>query len=56
MYIHLNVSKQITDTKLLLLHINTWKDLTVCKKGGQVRLELLSTKCIKILYEFNIYV
>ena len=32
MYIHLNVYKQMTDVKLLLLHSNTWNHLTVYKK------------------------
>ena len=30
--IYLNVCKQITDVKLLLLHRNTWNKLTMCKK------------------------
>ena len=29
MYIYLNVHKQMTDVKLLLLHSNTWNHLTV---------------------------
>ena len=32
MYINLNVNKQMTDVKLLLLHNNTWNHLTVCKQ------------------------
>ena len=32
MYISLNVCKQMTDVKLLLLHSNTWNQLTVCKQ------------------------
>ena len=32
MYIHLNVCKQMTDGKLLLLYSNTWNHLTVYKK------------------------
>ena len=32
MYIHLNICKQMTDVKLLLLDSNTWNHLTVCKK------------------------
>ena len=32
MYIYLNVCKQMTDVKLLLLHSNTWNHLTVCKQ------------------------
>ena len=32
MYIHLNVYKQMTDMKLLLLYSNTWNHLSVQKK------------------------
>ena len=32
MYIYLNPCKQMTDVKLLVLHINTWNHLTVCKQ------------------------
>ena len=32
MYIYLNVFKQITDVKLLLLHSNTWNHLPFCKQ------------------------
>ena len=32
MYTHLNVSKQMTDVKLLLLHCNIWNPLTLCKQ------------------------
>ena len=32
MYNHLNVYKQKTDIKLLVLDSNTWNHLTVCKK------------------------
>ena len=32
MYNYLNVCKQMTDVKLLLLHRNTWKYLTVRKQ------------------------
>ena len=31
-YIYLNVCKQITNVKLLLLHSNTWNHLTLHKK------------------------
>ena len=31
MYIHLNVYKQTTDVKLLLLHNTIWNHLTMCK-------------------------
>ena len=32
MYIYLNVCKQMTDVKLLILYSNTWNYLTMCKK------------------------
>ena len=32
MYIYLNVCKQMTDVKLLLLYSNTWNHLTVRKQ------------------------
>ena len=32
MYIYLNVGKQMTNVKLLLLHSNTWNHLTVRPK------------------------
>ena len=32
MYIHLNVCKQMTDDKLLVLHRNSWNHLTVSKQ------------------------
>ena len=32
MYIHLDVCKQMTDVKLLLLYSNTLNHLIVCKK------------------------
>ena len=31
MYTYLNVCKQMTDIKLLLLQSNTWNHLNVCK-------------------------
>ena len=34
MYIYSNVSKQMTDVKLLLLNSNTWNHLTKWKKMG----------------------
>ena len=52
MYIHLNVCKQMTDVKLLLLYSRTWNHLTVCKKEVRV----VSTKCVYWSYIFNIYV
>ena len=56
MYIYLNVSKQMTDVKLSLLHSNTWNHLTMCKKWAQACLKMLSTKCVYKSYIFNIYV
>ena len=57
MYIYLNVYKQMTDVKLLLLYNNTWNHLTVWKKEWtQACLKMLSTKCIYKSYIFNIYV
>ena len=32
MYISLDVCKQMTDIKLLLLHRITWNNLTLCQK------------------------
>ena len=32
MNIYLNVYKQMTDVKLLLLHRDTWNNVTVCKQ------------------------
>ena len=32
MHINLNVCKQITDVKLLLLHSDTWNLLAMCKQ------------------------
>ena len=32
MYIYLNVCKQMTDVKLLLVCSSTWDHLTVCKQ------------------------
>ena len=31
-YIYLNMYKHMTDVKFLLLHINTWNNLTVSKE------------------------
>ena len=53
MYIYLNVCKQMTDVKLLLLHSNTWNHLTVFKnKWAQALLKML-TKCV---YKSSIYI
>ena len=41
---------------MLQLHSDTQKVLTVCKKFSQIRLEILSTKCIYIRCIFNIYI
>ena len=41
MYNYLNVCKQMTDVKLLLLHCNTWNHLTVGKqKWAQAHLKM----------------
>ena len=47
MYIYLNVCKQMTDVKLLLLHSNTWNHLTVCK--NELRL-------VEICYQQNEFI
>ena len=39
-YIYLNVCKQITYIKLLLLPNSTWKYLTLCKKWALARLKI----------------
>ena len=49
MYIYLNVCKQMTDVKLLLLHNNTWNNLTVSKKKFELK---LVPKC----YEQNVFI
>ena len=56
MYIYLNVSKQMTDVKLLLLHSNTWNHLIVCKIRAQGRFKMLLTKSVNKSYIFTIYV
>ena len=40
MYINLNVFKYMTDVKLLLLHSNTWNNLTVDTKQKEIKLVL----------------
>ena len=52
MYKYLNVYKQMTDVKLLLLHSNTWDHLTACKR---MSLDLLPTKCVYKSYSMYIY-
>ena len=47
MYIHLNVCKQMTDVKLLLLHSNTLKPFNCVwqeEKSALIHLRMLSTK------------
>ena len=57
MYIHLNMCKQKSDVKLLLLKNDTWNNLTVSKKKwAQAHLKMLSTKCVYKSYMFNKYV
>ena len=55
MYIYLNVCKQMTNVKLLLLHSNTWNHLTVKKKNEsglcenvikKMCLQIINIKCI----------
>ena len=44
---HLNVCKWMTDVKLLLLHRNIWKHLTMCKQ--------MSTCSFKKCYQQNMF-
>ena len=46
MYIDLNVCKQMTKVKLVLLYHNIRNHLTMCKKWAQARLKMLSTKFV----------
>ena len=56
MYIYLNVCQQITDIKLLLLHSNTWNNLTVCKKISLGSLKNVTKKiCLQIIYLIYVY-
>ena len=52
MYINSNVCKQMTDVKLLLLHRNTWNNLT---ERAQKMFKNAIKKCVYELYIFNIY-
>ena len=53
MYIYLNVWKQMTDVKLLLLYSNTWNYLTVLKKrilsSGSFKNDI-NKMCLQIIY------
>ena len=61
-YIHLNVYKQRTDGKLLLLHSNTWNYLTVCKKKmssdlfkndiNKMKTKPNRSTCLQIIYAY----
>ena len=46
MHVYLNMSKQMTDVKLLLLHNNICNPLIMCKKWYQDRLKILSSKSV----------
>ena len=52
MYIPLNMCKQMTDAKFLLLHNNAWKHLTVCQQmincteNYSCLIQILKTKCV----------
>ena len=48
MYIYLNVCKQMTAVKLLLLHSKTWNHLTAWKNRAQAHLKMLSTKYLQM--------
>ena len=37
MYIHLDVCKQMTDIKLLLLHTNAWKPFNCLQKMNNIK-------------------
>ena len=52
MYIHLNVSKQMTDIIFLLLHSNTWTNLTVYKRMslGSFKKNVISKMSLQIMY------
>ena len=47
MYIYLNIFKQVTNVKLLVLNSNTWNHLTESKE--------LVYDCLKKCYQQNIY-
>ena len=52
MYIYLNMYKQMTDVKLLLLHSNTWNYLTMYKKkisSGSFK-KVINKMCLQIIY------
>ena len=51
MYIYSNVCKQMTDVKLLMLRINTWNYLTVCKQmiTGLFK-NVINKMCLQIKY------
>ena len=51
MYIYLNVCKQMTDVKLLLIHSNTWNHLTVLEKmsSGPFK-NVIKKMCLLMIY------
>ena len=52
MYIYLNLCKQMTDVKLLLLHSNIWNHLMVCKKkkmGSGLFKNIIYKICLQII-------
>ena len=55
MYIYLNVCKQMTDIKLLLLHSNTWNHLTVRKTELRFILKCYQQNVFRFIYIFKVY-
>ena len=53
--IHLNVCKQMTDVKLLLLYGNIWNHLTVCKTNELRFILKYYLQNVFTNYMFNIY-
>ena len=51
MYIYLDVCKQMTDIKLLLLHRNTWNHLTEYRKmSSGLFKSVINRMCLRIIY------
>ena len=51
MYIYLNVRKQMSDVKLLLLDRNTWNHLIVGKKiSSSMFYNVINKICLQIVY------
>ena len=55
LYIYLNVCKEVTDVKLLLLQSNTWNHLTVCKKMSSDSFKNAINKMFTV-HMFNRYI